>query len=29
MKQAMADHDRDFAVFYNRMAELLESATSQ
>lgn len=29
MQQAMADHDRDFAVFYNRMAELLETATSQ
>lgn len=29
MQQAMADHDRDFAVFYNRMAELLESASSQ
>jgi hypothetical protein len=22
--QAMRDHDRDFAVFYNAMAELLE-----
>jgi hypothetical protein len=29
MQQAMADHDRDFAVFYNCMAELLESASSQ
>lgn len=24
--QAMADHDRDFAVFYNRMADLLLGA---
>ncbi len=24
MRRAMADHDRDFAVFYNRMADLLE-----
>lgn len=24
MKQAMADHDRDFAVFYNRIADMLE-----
>lgn len=29
LQQAMADHDRDFSVFYNRMAELLEAATSQ
>lgn len=29
LQQAMADHDRDFAVFYNRMAELLEGANSQ
>lgn len=25
LRAAMADHDRDFAVFYNRMAELLEA----
>eukprot|EP00879_Flechtneria_rotunda_P003579 GHRR01003813.1.p1 GENE.GHRR01003813.1~~GHRR01003813.1.p1 ORF type:complete len:332 (+),score=102.30 GHRR01003813.1:155-1150(+) len=24
MRQAMADHDRDFAVFYNKIAEMLE-----
>jgi hypothetical protein len=24
LRKAMADHDRDFAVFYNRMAELME-----
>ncbi|WIA11408.1 hypothetical protein OEZ85_011525 [Tetradesmus obliquus] len=24
LRAAMADHDRDFAVFYNRMAELME-----
>jgi hypothetical protein len=24
LRRAMADHDRDFAVFYNRMAELME-----
>jgi hypothetical protein len=29
LPQAMADHDRDFAVFYNRMAELLGSSTNQ
>jgi len=29
MQQAMADHDRDFAVFYNRMAELLEGSATQ
>eukprot|EP00878_Enallax_costatus_P022668 GHUV01024068.1.p1 GENE.GHUV01024068.1~~GHUV01024068.1.p1 ORF type:complete len:111 (+),score=38.78 GHUV01024068.1:476-808(+) len=24
LRRAMQDHDRDFAVFYNRMAEMLE-----
>lgn len=24
LRQAMADHDRDFAVFYNRIADMLE-----
>lgn len=28
LQQAMADHDRDFAVFYNRMAELLEGSAT-
>lgn len=25
MRQAMKDHDRDFAVFYNHVADLLEA----
>ena len=25
LRQAMRDHDRDFAAFYNRMADLLEA----
>jgi hypothetical protein len=25
LRKAMADHDRDFAVFYNRMADLLSA----
>jgi hypothetical protein len=24
LRRAMLDHDRDFSVFYNRMADLLE-----
>lgn len=24
LRRAMADHDRDFAVFYNRVADMLE-----
>ncbi len=27
LRRAMADHDRDFAVFYNRMADLLSAAS--
>lgn len=29
VREAMADHDRDFAVFYNAMADLLEAGSSQ
>jgi hypothetical protein len=28
LSQAMADHDRDFAAFYNRLSELLEGAAA-
>jgi hypothetical protein len=24
LRRAMLDHDRDFAVFYNRLADMLE-----